>query len=538
MNARPLLALALACVPSLTLAQTSPSRVIPQNRADQTPPPAVQRQAPPPVTPTQAPTPQVAPFVLHTVRIEGSSLPDAALRAAYSPFLGRRIATPELQQISDAVAKAYEKSDVALYTVVVPDQAFADGALQLVAIEGRVEKTEVRGRPGRSRALVERYLAPLESQAPASRRTLQRSVSLIRDTPGLTSDVQLATGSRQGAVQVAADVTQQPVQFGLGVNNRGTAFLGRTQVQADVYFNGVLRGGDQTRLTYAAPTEPRLFQYYAIGHQTPLGATGATLQLNAGALRTRPRDTGLKGTAKSAGVQIAYPVIRGFNQDLYVTVGVDGLNSDNAFLGFTFSDDRTRAIRASAAWSRTDDKSLLALSGAVSQGVDGLGARATDPNLGKLAFLKANGRVTYNRTLFEPLTLRLTAAGQYARDRLPASEHFALGGDEFGRAFEASFIAGDYGHAASAELAWRPDFPAPLAGSELYGYVDASKVWYRGRYGFPTQSADLSSTGGGVRFLVARKAIVQLEAAKGLSNPIPSLDRDGWRGVFNVRTLF
>lgn len=531
--------LALVCAPAVALAQTAASRVVPPNRPDQTPPPAARRQAPPATPPATGEAPQVRPFQLTAVTVEGTSLPASAVEAAYRPFIGRTVGAPELQQISDAVAKAYERSDVALYTVLIPEQSFDGGRLNLVAIEGYVEAVSVDGPEGRrNRALAEALLGALKGEKPLSRRTLQRKVSLTRDIPGLVSDIQLQSGSQPGAVQVKAKLDPKPVQFGLGVNNRGTAFLGRTQVQADLYLNSLLRQGDQTRFTYAAPTEPRLFQYYAVGHVEPLNADGTTLQVSASALRTRPRNTDLLGHAYSAGVQVTHPIIRSFDRDLYLTVGVDGVDSDNAFLGFTFSDDRTRAARVSLAYNRTTEKSLLGLSGAFSRGIDGLGARATTPEASKLDFIKANARATYNRALAEPVTLRLSAVGQYTSDRLPAGEQFALGGEEFGRAFEASFIAGDYGYAGSAELAWRPKLPDLISGSELYGFLDGGKVWYRSRFGFPTASATLGSAGGGVRVVVASKAILQVEAAKGLTNPIPSVDRDDWRGVFNIRTLF
>ena len=45
-------------------------------------------------------------------------------------------------------------------------------------------------------------------------------------------------------------------------------------------------------------------------------------------------------------MQLSYPLLRGYTRDAYVTVGIDGVDSDNAFLGFeTFSDDRIRAVR-------------------------------------------------------------------------------------------------------------------------------------------------------------------------------------------------
>jgi hemolysin activation/secretion protein len=478
--------------------------------------------------------------VVNRIEVVGSSLPAATFQPAYQPFLGKMIDPSGLHKLSDAVAAVYEKSLIALYTVIIPEQDFAAGSVRLVAIEGYVQQGVIEGAASaRNRALVDRYVERLTREKPLTRRSLQRYVSLIRDVSGLNAEVDLVNGDRQGAVRVRVKAKPKLVQAGLGVNNRGTAYLGRTQVQGDLYLNSLVQQGDQVRLTVAAPTQKNLFRYYAGAYSTPLGSDGLTVQANAGYLVTRPANTGLKGRARSAGVQATYPIIRSFDRDLYATLGVDGVNSDNAFLGFTFSDDRTRAVRASLAYSHTRPKNSLTASAALSRGLTGLGARTFDPAVSKLGFTKVNGRLGYNQVLATPLVLRLSTAGQYSGDRLPGAEQFALGGEEFGRAYEAAIIAGDYGYAGSAELAFRPQkLPSAVEGSEAYGFIDGGKVWYRGRLGFPTTSQHLASVGGGMRVVVSRRAIVQVEAARGLNDPVFFLDRKRWRGVFNVRTAF
>jgi len=542
MSRTPLLAaIALATLPSLALAQTAPSRIVPPSRPDVAPTPPHAPQATPAMPRSEQAPPSVRPFVLRGVQVQGSSLPAAAVEAAYRPFLGRTLDGANLIQLSDAVAAAYERAGYALYTVIVPDQDFAGGLARLVAVEGYLEGARISGpTSGRNRDLVQAYVAKMTAERPLKRRTLQRYISLIRDIPGLNPEPGLSAGGATGAVILDLTLKPKPVQVGIAVNNRGTAYLGKTQVQGDVYLNSLIRQGDRTQFTTAFPTDASLFQYYAVGHSQPVGATGATVQVNAGYLRTRPKNTGLRGRATSAGVQATYPLVRSFNKDIYLTAGFDGLNADNAYLGATFSDDRTRALRGTASYSKTSDKGLLAASGTLSQGVNGLGARATNPGVTKLTFTKVNGRVTFNHVVGKSFVVRLAGAGQYSADRLPGSEQFALGGDEFGRAFEASIIAGDYGYAGSIELAWRPEtlFTGTLSGSELYAFADGGKLWYRGRLGFPASEADLASAGGGARFVVKQKAVIQIEAARGLNDPVYFLDREAWRGVFNIRSVF
>lgn len=534
------LALSLAAAPAAAVAQ-SPSVVVPEARADQTPPPPRERPELTPQAGSATPgVPQIAPFTLTSVTVEGSSLPPAQLDAAWRPFVGRTMDGAQLEQLTDALVAAYERSDVAIYTVLVPAQDFTDGRVRIQALEGWIEAVQVRGgEGGKARAKAEAYLARIGAERPLRRSTLQRYVSLVRDIPGLRSDMQLVTGSDPEAVRLELDIDPRPVQLGLAANNRGTAFLGRTQLSADLYLNSLLQGGDQTRLTYATPTDTERFQYYAASHLAPLNDDGTTLQLTTGHLRTRPAGVPIRGRATSGGVVVTHPLIRSYDRDLYVSLGLDGIDADNAFLGAKFSDERTRALRAAAAYTWQSDRRLAYVAATGSFGLDAFGARTLAPALTDIDFVKLNGRARFTSYVGDRVILRLNAAGQWTDDRLPASEQFALGGDEFGRAYEAAIVVGDYGYAASAELAWRPPgLPPQFGGSEAYGFVDGGRVWYRARVGFPTVDADLGSVGLGVRTAYGQRFLLELEAAKALSNPPPFGDRDDWRGVFALKTLW
>ena len=537
-----LLTLALAATslgaPIAATAQTALSRINP-GRLDVAPPSVkhgAQRLKRARRTP--APAPEVAPFVLDRVEISGSSLKPAALEASYRPFLGRTIDKAGLQAITDAIAHAYEQSDIALYSVTVPTQDFAGGRLQLKAIEGYIGRTEIKGGEHQP-ALARRYAARLMAERPLRRRDLERYVSLIRDIPGLTPDIQVAQGDgTDGAVTLVIDPNAQRVQAAVSINNRGTAYLGRTQVQGDLYLDSLIRAGDQTRLSVALPTDIDRFQLYSFGHTQPIGSDGATVQVFGSYLRTNPEGLNVKGRAYSLGGQVSYPLIRGYRQNLYVSASLDGLNSTNAFFGQELSNERTRTVRGALAYSVTSSKSVLLLSGTASFGLSGLGAHE-DPTLAKPDFRKLNLKFGYNHALGSRWVIRLDGAAQLTPDLLPASEQFSLGGEEFGRAYEASYIVGDEGYGASAELAYvLPKTPAAFTGTELYGFADKGAVRYRSRLGFPQEDLSVSSAGGGVRVPIKRHLVVQLEAARGLESPLAGLNGERWRGIFNIRTAF
>ena len=536
------LAVAAAAVetPGLADAQAALTRINPE-RLDVNPPQARHR-APRlgRVRRTRAPAPEVHPFQLTGVQITGSTLPPAALAAAYQPFVGRTIDKPGLQAITDALARVYERSDVALYNITVPDQDFAGGLLRLKAVEGFVQSVAVKGGDGApGLKLARQYAARLEAERPLKRSDLERYASLMRDIPGLYPELQLTPGRGDGAVTLQIDPKPRRVQLALAVNNRGTAFLGRTQVQADLYLNSLLRPGDQTRLSLALPTDTARFQLYGFGHSQPVGTDGTTLQLYGSYLRTSPKGLNIDGRAYSLGVQASHPLIRSYNQNLYVSASLDGLNSQNAFFGQELSNEHTRTLRGALAYSLTSDTSLLLVSATGSLGLDALGARE-DPAFARTDFRKANVKLAYNRSLGGGWVIRLDGAAQLSGDLLPASEQFSLGGEEFGRGYEASYLVGDEGYGASAELAYvlKTGLPSALAGAEIYGFADKGAVRYRSRLGFPTQDLSLASAGGGVRVPIKTHLVIQLEAARGLEDPIPALNGKRWRGIFSIKTAF
>jgi hemolysin activation/secretion protein len=96
-------------------------------------------------------------------------------------------------------------------------------------------------------------------------------------------------------------------------------------------------------------------------------------------------------------------------------------------------------------------------------------------------------------------------------------------------------VVGDYGYAGSAELGWRSPtlWPAPLKGSELYGFVDGGRAWVRERLPYAAAASySLASAGAGVRFLVRQKSSFGFEAAKAVDAPYPGQNKP-WRVIIS-----
>jgi hemolysin activation/secretion protein len=504
--------------------------ILDQNRADR-----IQ-----PVTPSIPPSEAIKPSTeslahvgtaganvpINHIAFEGTEIPEVVADAARA-FIGKPATRDTLQQLAKAMSDAYAKSDVALYTISIPDQILTDGDVQVRVAEGFIEKVVY---PDEANGLIRAYGAQLMAHKPLTKRALERYLSLMRDIAGTKIDAQLVRGQAAGGVVLMLSVSRKRRDVAFGFNNSGSALLGREQLRGEVSAYGLFRDGDRTDINGLASVDFKRVKNIGLAHSTPIGADGMRLSLSAGYLQTQPKQFPIKGEAKTAGISLSYPIIRGYRRNLTVSASVDGLNSDAAVFGAMASSDRTRAARVALGYSNVSEKRVISAGFTASQGIDMLGARSLG-GISDLGFAKVNGRVTLDQQVNKRAVLRTRAAGQYSRDRLAASERFAIGGADFGRAFDGAILSGDRGFGGLAELAYRPKLPKSLGSSEVYSFIDYGKIWIEPRFGGQTVDYDLASVGGGVRIAYKKNAWLELEAARSIDKPYAAF-QDKWR--FNL----
>lgn len=464
---------------------------------------------------------EVAVFRLAKVSLESSSLSPDQTEPAWRPFVGRPVDAAMLAELTAALAKVYARSDIALYAIVIPAQVPHDGVLRLVATEGFVSGVDVIGTDKRKiiRAALARAQRLLEER-PLRRSTVDRVTAMLGDIPGVSASVTFKTNPQTGDSRAAVTVDAKSAQGSFSLDRRGITLLGRTHAQLDVQANSLFVGADQLRLTIFGSTAEDSIQYQSLSYQMPIDGSGSALTLSAGRQRTRPTILPLDGRARSFGAQLSHPVWRGTKRSLFLTLALDGLDSRNALLGYTLSNDRIRAMRAGISYANLSDTRLLSVGITASQGLPALGARVT-PGQAAAGFSKLTLKANAAQALSGDTALRVGFFGQWTGKDLPSSEQASIGGDEFGRAYSASAISGDIGVAGSAEAAWRPSsLPKPIAGSELYVFADGGTVKMRARQGLNADNWSVASVGAGARVTISGRQIVEIEGAHGLIDPV------------------
>lgn len=461
----------------------------------------------------------IAPFVLREVIYEANPQVRALVEPAMAPFIGQTLDAAGVARLRAAASKALGEA-AALPIVAVNVDPVAEGRVRLTALPGRVGRIGIYGDTDQGVELMRQYAARLAAEAPLTRRTGERYLSLVADIPGARTTLQTAPSANMtGAVDLGFDVDFKRWEADVTINNRGSRALGRTQATATVNLNGGIRLGDQTRLAVTLPTDPDRFQYATLSHRQPIGFDGAAATVSVGRLRTRVE--GLSGDATTAAAVVSWPMIRGYRSNLVLSGGIDGLDSDNAVFGEVRATEKTRAARASVAWGETWSTASLTASLTLSQGIDGLGAEVdvlTDAD-----FAKVNGRVDVTRAFGRQVRVSGAVAAQWSDDRAPTAELFSLGGAEFGKGFSQGLLIGDSGFGAKVEAAWRPTFlPRQVLGSELYAFADGGQARVNARDIFPSRSDGLMSAGIGARVALGKRLLIEIEGARALDDPRPN----------------
>lgn len=456
------------------------------------------------------------------IAFKGTKAP-AAVAAAAEKFIGRPANQETLTELAGALSRAYEETDIALYTIAIPEQDFSDGLVEVLLSEGSIEDVRIEGKAGRSFPLLGARAGRLTGESPLSRSRYERQLSLMRAIPGLSVETGFDNPDGDDGLTLLLSPRQKRAKFGVGISNRGPDLVGDLLLNAGADFYRLLRDGDHLSFRTASSREFRRYRQASLSYAVPLGSDGLNLTASGGWIRSRAQTFDIRGNARLAGLSLSYPVLRGFDRSADLSIGIDGLNSDNAIFGNAIASEKTRAVRLGGGYASAGESHELSAQAIVSRGLDILGAQTNAP-IAETKFTKVAGQASYTRKFSERLLGRATAVAQLSRDRLPASELFAAGGPSIGRAFDTALVTGDSGVGGLVELAFRPLRSSLFGQSEIYLFGDAAALKLNRRGAFANQRFDLASAGAGARLRLKDWMELGVEAAAVVDRPFGGYD--------------
>lgn len=520
------------------------------------PPPLEESRQPPTAKlqfsiPTQRRTETAKPggelrFTLQKIVVEGAMIvgPDF-YDPLITPLLARPVTLSEVAALADAIQARYVELGYVLSRAYVPAQEIADATMRIRVIEGHVDRLVVEGATKGEQERLAAITAPALASRPAHIGTLERSLLLASDLPGLDVSGLLRPGAGFGAAELVVTALPDPWGGSVGLGNRGSDFAGPWSAYADLYVNNLLDQQEQLGLTLSGTPTDDEQRAANLRWLQPLFANGLLLSTTGSYAKGKPGASlalfAVRTESWAVGQSLSYPLVRSRALNVAVEGGWKAQRSDVELLStpFTRDDWRTADLRLSASHANLGG---VAVQGAIGL-VQGLDIFAASPRAGRAtsrtdidtAFTKFTADLAASARLAEGLGLTVSAAGQYTNDRLVSGEEFVLGGTRFGRGYDSGDLAGPRGVGASAELRYtRPINNPYLQSASLYGFTDWGRVW-----GSVALDADLTTIGAGLRLGLLRGISVNAELAApqgGLD--LPGLENPGSRFFFELSVPF
>jgi hemolysin activation/secretion protein len=498
-------------------------------------------------TPPAPPPGQAAPagardvtFALSRIVIGGMTVyKPRDVEPLYRALLGRTVSLADIYALAAKLTAKYRNDGYILSQVVVPPQRVSDSTVQLLAVEGYVDRARFQGASQSQQAQLRPYVDMIVAVKPLTEAALERYMLLMNDMPGVQARAVLsASNGTTGAANLTVVVTNKPVELSAQVDNRGTRYLGPTEASAGAKINNAFGFGESVTVqTVATPdvtnTRPEL-KFGAVTWSQPVGHEGTRVNIGGSVSDTHPgfslAQFHVHGTADAGDVEITHPLVRSRSLDVTVGVRFDALDSTTINdLGLGATQDRLRVLRANVNLRDADTHDgVNAAKIEVSKGLDVLNAsHKGDADLTRAAgdpqFFKVTAEVSRTQRVTDVVEAFVKAEGQATPDVLLASEQLGLGGAQYNTAYDPSEVTGDKGFAARAELRANNPFKTPAELVQFYGFYDIGKEWDLSNPIASDRVITLADAGAGVRVTLTNKISASLEIAKPLDRNVQTL---------------
>jgi len=435
-----------------------------------------------------APGPTGPAVMVNSLHVTGQTLfPEAELIAATGFQPGRQLSLSELRTMAAKITSFYNRRGYFVAQAYLPAQDVKDGAVTIAVIEGRYGKIVIRNRTNLSNGLIRSILSGLNSGDPVTTAPLERRLLILSDIPGVRVRSTLVPGDAVGASDLIVEVTPgRRVTGVIEADNAGNRYTGEYRAGATVNFNDVFGQGDMASVRALSSFDG--LNYIRGSYQAQVG--DATVGVAYAALNYRLHkefaSLDARGTAQIASLFASYPLIRSYNDNLYVMVDLDAKTFQDKVGAVTSVTDKRAGVATVGLYG--DHHDTLWGGGWNTYSVYGsygsLDIRTPAARLADAATARTNGgygKLTFDvsrlQTIAGPLSLYGDVRGQIASKNLDISEKMELGGAYGVRAYPEGEAYGDEGYLASLEARWRLP-PWRLPGQlQAIAFVDTGTVY-------------------------------------------------------------
>lgn len=454
-------------------------------------------------------------FVVNSFTLQGVNLvPEKDVQEALKPWIGTEVNFDKLQEACDAVISLYKKFGFSVQAIL-PPQKIANGNVTILITEAKLSNVMVDTPDGPTRfspQLAADYITESNPIGePLNLDKLQRSIIILKETPGVIITSQLEPGKNDAETSLRLGLTDAKLAAGrVELNNYGSRTTGANQAVGSFNLYNPGGFGDQVGLNAIASSGS---QYGQGSYSIPVTKDGMRLGIAATYLNYRNVSNyaynGGFGNAWTVGATLAYPLLRSETSNANASMQYDTKNYQNSNIATNSVISAYTINNVSFGLSGNHYDSLGyggISSGSLNLVLGSLGISSTSsPGYGAYTpstFTKLVFNGSRNQQLNESglTSINLNLSGQFASANLNSAEQFYLGGPYAIRAYPVAQSPGSQGGLASVELAHRFTalYNITLSTFFDYGVVQQYKNSYPGWQGQTHANNTYSLMGSGI----------------------------------------
>ena len=432
--------------------------------AQPSPVPQVQPRRPSTAAPAAAPAQQARVNVTKW-QIEGNTVIDTErLLAILAQHTGPEMTIQKIQEAAAQVQQAYE-ADGWLVRVLLPKQDVTDGVVRLQLIEGRMGDVVMQA-DGGSRVAPDRVKAVVGASLVKgdllNTRGANRGLLLADDLSGVSVSGQLKSGRAEGSTDIVVRTSPEPaLVYDAFLDNGNARSVGEYRALASVLWSSP-GGFGESYAVQGLVSEGAA--YLRLGAGAPIGHSGlkggvafSRMDYKVVTADENGQVPGIKGSAQTVSVDLAYPWLRSRTQNLYLTSGMERRSYESRFDDVAQASYHVNALQVGVSGNHFDNwggaaSNAYSLTWHIGQVRSD---RVTVNNDVAGSFKKLRWSFSRQQALIKGLTLSASVHGQTTGSKpLDSSENMSLGGPGGVRAYPVGEASGPQGMLANVELRW------------------------------------------------------------------------------------
>jgi len=355
----------------------------------------------------------------------------------------------------------------------IPPQEIEHGTIRFVIVTAHITEVRITGDVGGYRDIVTAFAAQLKQLDPLNQQAAERILLAANDLPGLRMRLGLRpAGTGPGEVIGELHVETQTASAYANVNNSGSTQLGPVIATARGEVYNLLGLADRAFVSFSHSPADNEVSALQAGYDVRLTRSGVRLAVQATRAISNPAIPilGAHGRAMIYAASVDIPLRRTLTSRLDLSLGGEVIDQ----LQTVLSSSSGTHDRLSVAFARFSGSQAIRnqqgdemwhgdFSLELRRGTGLLGAMDLGAMIGGLYPSRSRGdpRATVVRAELvqtvnpvRPLSLQLSAFGQWADAPLLNYEEFALGNLTYGRGYDPGANGGDRAIAARFEPVW------------------------------------------------------------------------------------